>query len=59
MRNEWPLFQHVDMELGLVFLPATIERIDPSVPDELPIHIDWHPYKGMFWGLKGEWAFLE
>ena len=35
------------------------ERTDSSVPDELPICYDWHPYKGMFWGLEGEWAFFE
>ena len=40
-------------------LTSDHERIDSSVPDELPNRNDWHPYKGIFCGLAGEWTFLE
>ena len=51
-------FQHVGMEPGLVFRPATMQGYS-SVLDELHNRNDWHPYKSKFRGLEGEWAFLE
>ena len=44
----------------MIVLPTSDhERIDSSVRDEPPNSNDWHPYKGKFWGLEGDWASLE
>ena len=59
VQNERPLFPTCWYGAWIGLPTSDHERIDSSVPDELPNRNDWHLYKGMFWGLEGEWTSLQ